>query len=87
MEQPPLGAVDALGIVGEDGLQGVGYAPVGGAQGRRRGRLAGICGSLAAVVMDDSGGVTKGGDFGGQKLRDKADYRAANGALVAALLE
>ena len=31
VEQPPLGAVDTAGVVGEDGLQGVGDALVGGA--------------------------------------------------------
>ena len=30
----PLGGVDAPGVVGEDRLQGVGHALVGGAQGR-----------------------------------------------------
>ena len=40
-EYAPLGAVDALGIVGEDGLQGVGHPLVGGAQGRRSGGLIG----------------------------------------------
>ena len=34
-EDAPLDAVDALGVVGEDGLQGVGHALVGGAQGRQ----------------------------------------------------
>ena len=52
-EQPPLGAVDALGVVGEYGLQGVGHALVGGAQLRRCGRGT-ICGSLAAVVIGES---------------------------------
>ena len=33
VEQPPLGAVDAPGVVGEDGPQGVGHAPVGVPQG------------------------------------------------------
>ena len=40
-KEPPLGAVDPAGVVGEDGLQGVGHAPVGGPQGRRGGRRAG----------------------------------------------
>ena len=35
VEKLPLGGVDALGVVGEDGLQGVGHALVGGAQSRR----------------------------------------------------
>ena len=34
-EDAPLGAVDALGVIGEDGLQGVGHALIGGAQCRR----------------------------------------------------
>ena len=37
VEEPPLGGIDALGVVGEDGLQGFGHALVGGApssQGR-----------------------------------------------------
>ena len=34
-KEPPLGAVDAAGVVGEDGRKGVGHAPVGGPQGRR----------------------------------------------------
>ena len=33
VEQPPLCGVDALGVVGEDGLQGGGDALVGGPQG------------------------------------------------------
>ena len=41
VEQPPLGGVDAPGVVGEDGLQGIGHALVGGAQGRRSGGRAG----------------------------------------------
>ena len=32
-EESPLGGVNAPGVVGEDGFQGVGHAPVGGAQG------------------------------------------------------
>ena len=40
-KEPPLGAVDAPGVVGEDRLQGVGHALVGGAQGRQSGGLAG----------------------------------------------
>ena len=40
-EESPLGAVDAAGIVGEDGLQGIGHALVGGAQSRRSGGRAG----------------------------------------------
>ena len=59
-KEPPLGAVDPAGVVGEDGLQG-GATPWSAA--RRANLPAGgrgtICGSLAAVVMDDSGGVTK----------------------------
>ena len=35
VEQPPLGGVDTLGVFGEDRLQGVGHALIGGAQGRR----------------------------------------------------
>ncbi len=35
VEKLPLGGVDPAGVVGEDGLQGVGHARVGGAQGRR----------------------------------------------------
>ena len=52
-EQPPLGAVDAAGVVGEDGLQGVGHALVGGAQLRRCGRGT-ICGLLTTVVIGES---------------------------------
>ena len=53
-EQFPLCAIDAPGVVGEDGLQGVGHALVGGAQGRQsRGRAGRICGSLVVVVMED----------------------------------
>ena len=40
-EQPLLGAVDAPGVVGEDGFQGGGDTLVGGAQRRRSGRRAG----------------------------------------------
>ena len=69
-------------MVGEDGFQGVGYPLVGGQQGRRSGRLAGTIRGSAVVVMDDSGGVIKGGDFGGQKLRDNLHYRAANWCAV-----
>ena len=65
VEKLPLGAVDAPGVVGEDGLQGVG-TPWSAA--RRAGAAAGwlgtICGLLTTVVMDDSGGVIKGGGFG-----------------------
>ena len=32
-KEPPLGAVDAAGVVGEDGRKGVCHAPVGGPQG------------------------------------------------------
>ena len=39
-EDATLGGVDAPGVVGENGLQGVGHALVGGQQGRRRRRLA-----------------------------------------------
>ena len=39
-EEPPLGGVDAAGVVGEDGRKGVGHPLVGGAQSRRCGRLA-----------------------------------------------
>ena len=35
VEQPPLGAVDAAGVFGEDGRKGGGDALVGGAEGRR----------------------------------------------------
>ena len=35
VEKLPLGLIDAPGVVGEDGLQGVGHAPVGGAQRRQ----------------------------------------------------
>ena len=41
VEKLPLGAVDAAGVVGQDGLQGVGYARVGGAQGRAPRRAGG----------------------------------------------
>ena len=41
VEQPPLGAVDAAGVVGEDGRKGVGHPLVGGAQGRRGSGRAG----------------------------------------------
>ena len=41
-------------VVGEDGLQGVGHALVGGADGGDSGT---ICRLPAAVVMDDSGGM------------------------------
>ena len=52
-KEPPLGAVDAAGVVGEDGLQCVGHALVGGAQGRRAAGWRGtICGSLAVVVIN-----------------------------------
>ena len=52
VEKLPLGLIDALGVVGEDGLQGVGHPLVGGAQGRRSRRGAGtICGSAAVVVV------------------------------------
>ena len=40
-EDSPLGLVDAPGVVGEDGLHGLGDAPVGGAQRRRGWRLLG----------------------------------------------
>ena len=53
VEQPPLDAVDAAGVVGEDGLQGGGDALVGRAlmAGNDAGWRRTICGSLAAVVM------------------------------------
>ena len=73
-EEPPLGAVDAAGVFGEDGLQGGGNAPVGGAQGRRCGRRAGD------DLRGAGGGGHEGlqlGDFGGPKVRDKPNYRAA----------
>ena len=35
VEKLPLGLIDALGVVGEDGLQGFGHALVGGAQSRQ----------------------------------------------------
>ena len=40
VEQTPLGAVDAPGVVGEDRLQGVGHALVSGTQSRHSGGLA-----------------------------------------------
>ena len=40
-EQFPLCAIDAPGVVGEDGLQGGGDALIGGAQGRQSSRLSG----------------------------------------------
>ena len=70
VEQPPLGGVDAPGVVGEDGLQGVGHPPVGGAQGQRSGRWRGaICGS-AVVVMGGSPAAGLRGDSRSCKLRD-----------------
>ena len=64
VEKLPLGTVDAPGVVGEDGLQGVG-TPWSAA--RRAGAAAGwlgtICGLLTTVVMDDSGRVIKGRRF------------------------
>ena len=50
-EESPLGAVDAAGVVGEDGIQSVGHALVGSAQHRRSGGRGTICGS-AVVVID-----------------------------------
>ena len=38
-EKFPLGVVNAPGVVGEDGLQGLGHALIGGAQGWRCRRL------------------------------------------------
>ena len=35
VENLPLSLIDAAGVVGEDGLQGVGHALVGGPQGRQ----------------------------------------------------
>ena len=44
-EEPPLRGVDAPSVVGEDGLQGVGHALVGGTQSRQgRGFLGGRSG-------------------------------------------
>ena len=80
VEQTPLSPVDPVGVVGENGLQGVGHALVCGAQGRQ--------------VLGPGGGRSAGrrwwswtclrrrdfsGDFGSQKMRDKLNYRAANG--------
>ena len=64
VEQTPLGAVEAPGVVGEDGLQGVGHAPVGGAQDRRRRRLAEDDLRIGGGHGRVSGGGISGGDFG-----------------------
>ena len=53
-EDAPLGAVDPAGVVGEDELQGVGHALVGGAQGRQGHGLA-----------EDDPRVAGGGGHGG----------------------
>ena len=83
-EESPLGAVDAAGVVGEDGLQGVGHTLVGGAQSWQGHGRAGDDWWLAAVVIDGvSGKVTRGG-FWQQKMRDNFDYRAANTRAQAA---
>ena len=66
-EQPPLGAVDALGVVGEDGLQCRGHALVGGAQ-FREGR--GLAWDDLRVAGGGSHRRVSSGDFGGPKLRD-----------------
>ena len=60
-KEPPLGAVDAPGVVGEGGLQGVGHAPVGGAQ-LREGR--GRAGDDLGVRNDGHGQVSGGGITG-----------------------
>ena len=53
-EESPLSGVDALGVVGEDGLQGRGHAPVGGAQSR--GEYPAIGQSARSVaICNDSG--------------------------------
>ena len=75
-EKLPLGAVDAPGVVGEEGLQGVGHPLVGGTQGRRSGRRAGDDLRVAG------GGSHEGlqlGDFGGPKLRDNSSSVARMG--------
>ena len=61
-EEPLLGAVDALGVVGEDGLQGVGHAPVGGEQ-RRQGR--GGAGDDRRVAGGGGHGRVSGGGISG----------------------
>ena len=70
-EDAPLGAVDAAGVVGEDSLQCVGHALVGGPQGRRSGGLAG---DDLGVGGGGHGRVSGGGiaraDFGRLKMRD-----------------
>ena len=46
------GGIDAPGVAGEDGLQGVGHALVGGTQaGAHRGDWGTICRLTAAAVM------------------------------------
>ena len=61
-EESPLGGVDAAGVACEDGLQGVGHAPVGGAQGRRSGRRAGNdLGAGGGGHGRVSGGASEGG--------------------------
>ena len=86
-EESPLSGVDALGVIGEDGLQGRGHAPVGGAQGRRSGGLAGN--DLQAAGGGGHKRVSGGGLSGviatGESRAITPHYRAANGrAQVAA---
>ena len=66
-EDAPLGPVDPAGVAGEDRLQGVGHAPVGGAQFGRQGRgfNGGRSADLAMVVMGGSPEAGLRGDPGG----------------------
>ena len=75
-EQPPLGAVDASGVVGEDRLQGVASALVGGAQSS--GRITRLIGGRSVDCLRRwSWGSLRRRDFegaisAGKKLRDNS---------------
>ncbi len=69
VEKLPLGGVDPAGVVGKDGLQGVGHALVGGAQGRQ-GR--GLAGDDLQVAGGGSHGRVAGGGYSWRFRRAKA---------------
>ena len=61
------GGIDAPGVAGEDGLQGVGHALVGGTQaGAHRGDWGTICRLTAAAVMGGSPEVDRAAISAGQ---------------------
>ena len=56
-----MGAIDPPGVVGKNGLQGAGHAPVGVPQGRRSG---GLMGNDLRVAGGGHGRVSGGGIAG-----------------------